>query len=67
MRISQQRLTADGDLLSNLLRKAADLDLQRYELEKLRDRFRQAQEFATESFPMGAQYRQPETGSTLSM
>jgi len=42
MRFPQQRLTADGELLSILLRKAADLDLQMYELNKLRYRFRQA-------------------------
>jgi len=44
---SEQRLiTADVTRLSILLRDAADLDRQLYELNKLRDRVRQAQRSA---------------------
>jgi hypothetical protein len=68
MSTSQQRPTVDGDLLSILLRKAADLDLQIYELNKLRYRLRQVQQFPLESFPMMAQHPQTVAeGSALSM
>ncbi len=68
MRVSQQQLTTDGELLLILLRKAAaDLDLQRYEVNKLRYRLRQAQELASPLLAAAARHRQAATdGSALS-
>jgi hypothetical protein len=64
MRISQRRLMADEDLLSNLLHKAADLNLQIYELNKLRYRFRQAEQLASQSRPVTARHRQAPSGAS---
>jgi hypothetical protein len=46
-----QFITADDTRLSILFREAADLDLQLYELNKLRYRVRQAQKLAWKSRP----------------
>jgi hypothetical protein len=52
MSISQQRfIAADETRLSILFRDAANLDLQLYELNKLRYRVRQAQPSARKSRP----------------